>query len=167
MPAKDDIPSSSESPDVAVHIDAHSHPFRLLLDLVTGARTDRHLPFDYELIEQTMDLGERYGFTNLPQTILPFMQAFADCEAWSSFVFAAKNDFPMLAAYAIDKLQLCHEFRHVGILNIDLALLDGIPSKYAGPLVRNMTLFRQNDGKTDWRKVSQNLSKLEPVSSLG
>jgi hypothetical protein len=43
-------------------------------------------------------------------------------------------------------------------------MLDGIPIKYAGPLVRNMTLFRTEIGATDWRQVSLNFLKLEEVS---
>jgi hypothetical protein len=43
-------------------------------------------------------------------------------------------------------------------------MLDGIPIKYAGPLVRNMALFRTEVGATDWRQVSLNFLKLEEVS---
>jgi hypothetical protein len=70
----------------------------------------------------------------------------------------------MLAAYAIDKFHLSEKFCRLNILNVDFETFDGIPMKYAGPLLRNMTLFRPESGDTDWRQVSHNLFSLEDVS---
>lgn len=113
----------------------------------------------------TLEVGTQLGFEQLPRKTLPFMHKFASRDPWGTFVFAARNDFPMLAAYAIDKLGSSAHYRTVTILNIDFSLFDGIPSKYSGPLIRNMTLFRTDTGATDWRKVSHNMESLEDVST--
>jgi hypothetical protein len=63
----------------------------------------------------------------------------------------------------VDKLG-SSELVSLTILNLNFSMLDGIPIKYAGPLVRNMTLFRTEVGATDWRQVSLNFLKLEEVS---
>jgi hypothetical protein len=54
----------------------------------------------------------------------------------------------------------------ISVLDFDYRLLDGISGIYAGPLVRNMTLFRKENGVTDWRQVSLNFPEAEEVSRV-
>jgi len=46
-------------------------------------------------------------------------------------------------------------------------MLEDVPAPYLIPLVRDMTLFRQAGGETDWKKVGRNYPHLEEVSLLG
>jgi hypothetical protein len=162
MPDKADTPSSPED-DASIHIDADSDTIRVLLDVLTGALPTETPPRSFQVIQAVLDFGEQYGFTILPRMILPFMHNYAMSHGWEVFVFAAKNDFPVLAAHAVDKLG-SSELVSLTILDLNFSMLDGIPIKYAGPLVRNMTLFRTEIGATDWRQVSLNFLKLEEVS---
>ena len=168
MPTKEDTPlSSAGEADTAVHIEAESDIFKILLDLVihTDSTYADIVIEPLAIVSATLEVGRQLGFEQLPQKTLPFMHKFASRDPWGTFVFAARNDFPMLAAYAIDKLGSSAHYRTVTILNIDFSLFDGIPSKYFGPLIRNMTLFRTDTGATDWRKVSHNMQSLEDVST--
>lgn len=164
MPVQNDTPCSPNA-DTTIHIDAISDAFKVLLDLVTDAMPIKAFLCSYYNLTQALSLGEQLGFAHLPRKALPFMHRYAKSFAWAVFIFAANNDFPVLAAYAIDKFQFAHELAAMNILNVDYAMFDGIPGKYTGPLVRNMTLFRNEAGVTDWRKVSHNFPKLEKVSS--
>jgi hypothetical protein len=170
MPTKEETSSlSAADADTTIHIDAEAIMFKILLDFVIypdSTKPDNtafHALGLYKILAM-LDLGKRFGFEQLPQKTLPFMHKFALSDPWATFVFAAKNDFPMLAAYAIDKLGSCRHYRTITILNIDFSLFEGIPSKYFGPLIRNMTLFRTASGSTDWRAVSHNMESLEDVS---
>ena len=162
MPDKADTPSSPEE-DASIHIDTDSDTMTVLLDILTGKLATETPPTSFEVIQNVLAFGEQYGFTNLPRMILPFMHNYATSHGWEVFVFAAKNDFPVLAAHAVDNLG-SSELVSLTILNLDFSMLDDIPIKYAGPLVRNMTLFRTEIGATDWRQVSLNFLKLEEVS---
>jgi hypothetical protein len=162
MPDQNEFPTLPDA-DTTIHIDAQSDIFKVLLDLVTDAATTTEATWTFHEMTQALDLGERLGFTHLPRRALPFMHSYAKSYSWAVFTFAAKNDFPTLAAYAIDKLRFAYNFSSTGFLDFDYAMLDGIPGKYVGPLVRNMTLFRNEGGDPDWRKVSHNFPKLEKV----
>jgi hypothetical protein len=97
MPNKADIPSSSDD-DASIHIDADSDTIAVLLDVLTGALPTETPPRSFHVIQAVLDFGEQYGFTILPRMILPFMHNYAMSHGWEVFVFAAKNDFPVLAA---------------------------------------------------------------------
>jgi len=164
MPDKADTPSSPED-DASIHIDTDCDTMTVLLDILTGKLATETPPTSFHVIQNVLAFGEQYGFTNLPRMILPFMHNYATSHGWEVFVFAAKNEFPVLAAHAVDKLG-SSELVSLTILNLDFSMLEGIPIKYAGPLVRNLTLFRTEIGATDWRQVSLNFLKLEEVSLL-
>lgn len=117
-------------------------------------------------ILQALKVGELYGFTLLPRVVLPFMYNQARSHPWTVFQFAARNEFPALAAYAIDQFQHSDDFMDISVLDFDYSLLDSISGEYAGPLVRNMTLFRKENGATDWRQVSLNFPEIEKVSRV-
>jgi hypothetical protein len=163
MPLKEDIPTSTGT-DCTIHIEAQSLPFKILLDLCTGFTPKRGVQF--VSVIQALKVGEEYGFEHLPQVVLPFMYKQAKSHAWGVFQFAAKQDFPALAAYAIDQLQHSPDFRGVSILDLNYRLLDEISSEYSARLVRNMTLFRKENGVTDWRQVSLNFPEIEEVSRV-
>jgi hypothetical protein len=162
MPDKADTPSSPED-DASIDIDTDSDTLAVLVGILTGKLPTETPPSSFHVIQNVLAFGGQYGFTNLPRMMLPFMHNYAMSHGWDVFVFAAKNDFPVLAAHAVDKLGSPELVSHT-ILNLDFSMLDGIPIKYAGPLVRNMTLFRTEIGATDWRQVSLNFLKLEEVS---
>jgi hypothetical protein len=161
MPAMEETPSSPDS-DSTIHIDALSDTLKNLLDCVLGLAIIEMIGIGN--IIDILDLGARFGFTHLPRTIIPFMQTHATSDAWVVFELATANDFPAMAAYALDQLHLAEEWRCVGIIDMDTSLLDSIPNKYAVPLVRNMTMFITTTGATDWRKVAQNFPKLEKAN---
>ena len=162
MPDKADTPSSPED-DASIHIDTDSDTMTVLLGVLTGKLATETPPTAFHVIQNVLAFGEQYGFTNLPRMMLPFMHNYATSHGWEVFVFAAKNDFPVLAAHAVDKFGASRLIA-LTILNLDFSMLEDIPIKYAGPLVRNMTLFRTEVGATDWRQVSLNFLKLEEVS---
>jgi len=168
MPDQKDFPALPDT-DATIHVDADAHAFKIVLDLVTDAQPSITDVFEwsYQDLIAALSVGERLGFTHLRRRAMPYMYKHAtDSYAWDVFTFAAKNDFPMLAAYAIDKLQSPQAFSTIDILNVDFAIFDGIPSAYVGPLVRNMTMFRTENVRTDWRKVSHNFPYLEEVGHV-
>jgi hypothetical protein len=164
MPQPADAPSSEDSNKI-VHIDARSHTFCMLLDLVEGNAPGVKMRY-YCLseIEQLLELGDRYGFNTLPLLLLPVMHRFAHALPWKVFAFAAKNDFEFLAAYALERLESDVNFNRTGIANFDHSLLSGFPTRYMVSLVRNITLFRKDDGTADWKRVAQNFPMLREVS---
>jgi hypothetical protein len=164
MPDKADTPSSPED-DASIHIDTKSDTLAVLLGVLTGKLATETPPTSFNVIRNVLAFGEQYGFTNLPRMMLPCMHNYAMSHGWAVFVFAAKNDFPVLAAHAVDKLG-SSELVSLTILNLDFSMLYNIPIEYAGPLVRNITLFRAEVGATDWRQVSLNFPKLEEVSLM-
>jgi len=95
------------------------------------------------------------------------MHLFAEPYPLGVFRFAAKHNFPLLAAHAIRKFALSEELYHVRVNDIDFTMFDGIPHTYFGPLVRNMTLYQTADGRTDWETVSHNFPKPHCLSTLG
>jgi hypothetical protein len=168
MPTKADLPSTEDT-DSIIHIDADSKAFAVLLDLVTAQHiSPAWFAYRIDLIKGVLLLGQRYGFDSLPRLVVPSMYDIAGTRGWEVFTFAAKYDFPVLAAYAIDNFQASRGFDcDMTILNVDFSMFDGISSKFTGPLIRNMTLFRTEDGRTDWRKVSRNFPIIKPVSVRG
>jgi hypothetical protein len=165
MPDQKDFPALPDT-DATIHVDADADAFKIVLDLVTDAQPSNGKVFgwSYHDLIRALSVGERLGFTHLPRRAMPYMYKHAtDSYAWAVFTFAAKNDFPMLAAHAIDNLQSPQAFPITDILNVDFAIFDGLPGAYVGPLVRNMTMFRNENGRTDWRKVSHNFPELEEV----
>jgi hypothetical protein len=165
MPDQKDFPALPDT-DATIHVDADADAFKIVLDLVTDAQPSNGKVFgwSYHDLIRALSVGERLGFTHLPRKAMPYMYKHAtDSYAWAVFTFAAKNDFPMLAAHAIDNFQSPQAFSTTDILNFDFAIFDGIPGAYVGPSVRNMTMFRNENGRTDWRKVSHNFPELEEV----
>lgn len=173
MPTKAEAPVSHES-DSTVHIDTDSESFRFLLDLIH--RDDpqmidhRYLMSSHffigHCVRPLLDLGQRFGVSRLPLLMLPTMRAFTSRSPNEVFVFAAKNDFPLLATHALEKMEGVEWLRRESIVDITSSLFEDIPTKYIVPLVRNMTLFRKENGETDWKKVARNYPTLEKVRQL-
>jgi hypothetical protein len=87
MPAKEDVPPSCDT-DSTIHIDAKSRPFYVLLNCITGVLpSHREHLFD---ILNALEVGDRFGFTQLPRVVLPFMPAYAESEPYLVFKFAAE-----------------------------------------------------------------------------
>jgi hypothetical protein len=135
MPTKEEAPFwSADDADTAIHVDTNSTWFELLLDLaIKWESLNVNNPgFNICTLLATVELGSRFGFEQLPQKTHPFMHKFASSNPMATFVFAAKNDFPMLAAYAIDKLGSCPQYHDVTILNIDFSMFKGYPTNTLG-----------------------------------
>jgi len=98
--------------------------------------------------------------------MLPTTRAFTSHSPNEAFVFAAKNDFPLLATYALEKMEGVEWLRRESIVDTTSSLFEDIPTKYLVPLVRNMTLFRKEDGETDCKKVARNYPVLGKVRQL-
>ena len=90
------------------------------------------------------------------------MHTYASSNPWEVFRFAAKNDFLLLASYAIGKLAIDSYFKEVSVFDLNDVneMFDDIPGTYTVPLVRNMTLFRTDTGATDWDKVAANFPRI-------
>jgi hypothetical protein len=156
MPAKEDATNTAGC-DATIHVDADSTPFKHLLDLVTGATVlagDNYITF--QDVQEILEVGDQFGFTNLPRLLLPIMHEFANEQAWEVFNFAAQNDFMTLAIYAIDRFPMDPFIRDVGIFNVNADVFDDIPGKYTVPLIRNMTWYRTITGAAQWRKIASN-----------
>jgi hypothetical protein len=161
MPVQGDIPPV-DGADTTVHIEADSVNFKFILDLVTDpdGSTDDDPDEDnfdsiYE-IDEVLEVGHRLGFTQLPRMMLPIMHKYVTSSPWYVLAFAAKNDFMVLAIYAIERMTMHDHFKTLSVFDIRDEMLDDIPGKYVAPLIRNMTLFRMDDGATDWEKVAHN-----------
>jgi hypothetical protein len=175
MPTKDDGPNSLGT-DSVVHIDAKSRTFELLLQYLSGedpsTRSKNFYESQEELVsfwemEDVLELGERFGVSQLPRMVLPFMRDHArmSINVWEVFKFAAKNDLPLLASYALRQLQRSG-YPEQKVADINHRMLEEVPARYLVPLIRNMTLFRKADGETDWEKVARNYPHLEKVSLM-
>jgi hypothetical protein len=140
--------------------------FKTLLDFVTGVPQPASIysDRDYDGLMEVLALGERFGVTRLPEMVVPVMSHFARARPWEVFNFAAQNDLPLLASYALDKLDTEVDFGQEAAIYNRSSRLEGIPTKYLVPLVRNLTLFRTKAGLTDWIKVARNYPDLEDVS---
>jgi len=158
MPVQGDIPPV-EGADTTVHIEADSESFAFILDLVTDAddKTWEHgHPNSLLAVDEVLEVGYRLGFTQLPRMMLPIMHRYVTSWPWAVFQFAAKNDFMVLAIYAIERMATHDHFKTLSVFDIRGGLLGDIPSTYLAPLIRNMTLFRMDNGAADWEKVAHN-----------
>jgi hypothetical protein len=165
MPDKKETPTLANS-SATVHIDADSEPFKFILDIITAVEIDpEELPELTCDLERVLEVGEQFGFTQLPRLLLPMMHFYASVEPWEVFRFAAKNDFHILACYAIDKLALDPYYKELSVFNFD-NMFDDIPGRYTVPLVRNMALFRTDTGATDWEKVAVNFPSMRVVREV-
>jgi len=84
------------------------------------------------------------------------MHKYVTWSQWYVLKFAAKNDFMVLAIYAMERMAMDQHSKTVSVFDHRNEILEGIPSKYLAPLIRNMTLFRMEDGAADWEKVVHN-----------
>jgi len=174
MPAKEDIPPLKGTDDT-VHLDVGFSILEFILDLVTGSVDSPHryvhtfdrreYPSSYDEVERILEFGARYEFIQLPRLMLPIMHKFADEAPWAIFTFAANNDFPILAAHAIGRLARDDDYQHMTVFDVDELFAD-IPSKYTVPLIRNMTLFRKDDGAADWEKAACNFPHIRESLSV-
>ena len=165
MPSQEEL-ATSPNANTTIHIEAKSEVFKTLLDFITDAPQprSRYSDGDYNHLMEVLALGERLGVTRLPEMVVPVISHFAQSRPWQIFIFAAENDLPLLASHALGKLDIEQDFGQEAAIYNKSERLEGIPTKYLVPLVRNLTLFRTKAGLTDWVKVARNYPNLEDVS---